>query len=250
MAVAPSISMTSTIAPAGIACVSSRARADHSSPESFTSPLRAVTSWTTTAVLPTSASLPSRTSGGRDACRRANGRTTTKPIPPAAPNATNWKSNETPRPAMTAATTAAAASSANTRGRVKYSATPRAAATSSHANHAIRHTARHWTVIPKVPRLVTACPGHLVGRDSSVPVAERLRDVWVALDLLLRVEVGRDHQIGSLPVSSTTPSQMAAVSTFGLTWPQAQDGWEDRKSTRLNSSHVAISYAVFCLKKK
>src|SRR5437660_6571033 len=25
---------------------------------------------------------------------------------------------------------------------------------------------------------------------------------------------------------------------------------EDRKSTRLNSSHVAISYAVFCLKKK
>src|SRR5437870_7692235 len=30
-----------------------------------------------------------------------------------------------------------------------------------------------------------------------------------------------------------------------LPYPQ-----EDRKSTRLNSSHVAISYAVFCLKKK
>src|SRR5436305_12057930 len=27
-------------------------------------------------------------------------------------------------------------------------------------------------------------------------------------------------------------------------------GAEDRKSTRLNSSHVRISYAVFCLKKK
>ena len=27
-------------------------------------------------------------------------------------------------------------------------------------------------------------------------------------------------------------------------------GVEDRKSTRLNSSHVVISYAVFCLKKK
>src|SRR5690606_41866287 len=26
--------------------------------------------------------------------------------------------------------------------------------------------------------------------------------------------------------------------------------YEDRKSTRLNSSHVKISYAVFCLKKK
>src|SRR5207253_8157126 len=28
------------------------------------------------------------------------------------------------------------------------------------------------------------------------------------------------------------------------------DAIQDRKSTRLNSSHVAISYAVFCLKKK
>src|SRR2546426_3023576 len=27
-------------------------------------------------------------------------------------------------------------------------------------------------------------------------------------------------------------------------------GCEDRKSTRLNSSHLVISYAVFCLKKK
>src|SRR5690606_41356205 len=36
---------------------------------------------------------------------------------------------------------------------------------------------------------------------------------------------------------------------FGTPWqplPPAQD----RKSTRLNSSHVKISYAVFCLKKK
>src|SRR3989442_6528843 len=30
--------------------------------------------------------------------------------------------------------------------------------------------------------------------------------------------------------------------------PQHED--QDRKSTRLNSSHVRISYAVFCLKKK
>src|SRR5690606_40695978 len=30
----------------------------------------------------------------------------------------------------------------------------------------------------------------------------------------------------------------------------APDGQGDRKSTRLNSSHVKISYAVFCLKKK
>src|SRR5438034_7318656 len=29
-----------------------------------------------------------------------------------------------------------------------------------------------------------------------------------------------------------------------------KDGLRDRKSTRLNSSHTVISYAVFCLKKK
>src|SRR5207245_7266784 len=32
--------------------------------------------------------------------------------------------------------------------------------------------------------------------------------------------------------------------------PLAQHGRGDRKSTRLNSSHGSISYAVFCLKKK
>src|SRR5256885_983032 len=31
--------------------------------------------------------------------------------------------------------------------------------------------------------------------------------------------------------------------------PHAGVGFEDRKSTRLNSSHLVISYAAFCLKK-
>src|SRR5256885_9084543 len=31
---------------------------------------------------------------------------------------------------------------------------------------------------------------------------------------------------------------------------EAERELEDRKSTRLNSSHLVISYAVFCLKKK
>src|SRR5690625_7128451 len=40
-------------------------------------------------------------------------------------------------------------------------------------------------------------------------------------------------------------AQLALAQTAGLSGER-----EDRKSTRLNSSHVAISYAVFCLKKK
>src|SRR3712207_8157906 len=33
-------------------------------------------------------------------------------------------------------------------------------------------------------------------------------------------------------------------------WETMSSHWPDRKSTRLNSSHANISYAVFCLKKK
>src|SRR5690625_435930 len=42
------------------------------------------------------------------------------------------------------------------------------------------------------------------------------------------------------------------VELYGLEpeWTPVAVEYPDRKSTRLNSSHVAISYAVFCLKKK
>src|SRR5438132_7817124 len=40
--------------------------------------------------------------------------------------------------------------------------------------------------------------------------------------------------------------EMGHVGWFQELWPITQD----RKSTRLNSSHTVISYAVFCLKKK
>src|SRR5256885_12583558 len=67
--------------------------------------------------------------------------------------------------------------------------------------------------------------------------------------------------------SSRLPLSLAlCVCTLAPIWCEAQtdldafmrqvlakrdDNWKkDRKSTRLNSSHLVISYAVFCLKKK
>src|SRR5690554_7777081 len=43
-----------------------------------------------------------------------------------------------------------------------------------------------------------------------------------------------------------------ALPPFAASWwaRNLKKSWPDRKSTRLNSSHVRISYAVFCLKKK
>src|SRR5439155_23094641 len=56
----------------------------------------------------------------------------------------------------------------------------------------------------------------------------------------------------SLRVPSATPRPSISSSSSPTAIPAAALGLPgiDRKSTRLNSSHVAISYAVFCLKKK
>src|SRR5690606_39682374 len=45
-------------------------------------------------------------------------------------------------------------------------------------------------------------------------------------------------------------SSLAAAGLFTQAGVTTVAGIGDRKSTRLNSSHVKISYAVFCLKKK
>src|SRR5699024_4616024 len=53
------------------------------------------------------------------------------------------------------------------------------------------------------------------------------------------------HQYkGDKLVKASQKHLRAVRSTVGMVFQQ------DRKSTRLNSSHVSISYAVFCLKKK
>src|SRR5215510_15674515 len=50
------------------------------------------------------------------------------------------------------------------------------------------------------------------------------------------------------PHGSAARARPPSRQEYRIRWGRAPSG--DRKSTRLNSSHVAISYAVFCLKKK
>src|SRR5690625_6001099 len=79
----------------------------------------------------------------------------------------------------------------------------------------------------------------------------------------IHVAVGVLWLIGLLIASYIRPQSSkdaVYVEIAGLYWHFVDIVWiviftvvylvEDRKSTRLNSSHVAISYAVFCLKKK
>src|SRR3712207_7310886 len=46
------------------------------------------------------------------------------------------------------------------------------------------------------------------------------------------------------------PSRALDLDNFARHQANLKLSYEDRKSTRLNSSHANISYAVFCLKKK
>src|SRR3712207_7323187 len=79
------------------------------------------------------------------------------------------------------------------------------------------------------------------GRDRLArAVAEGDGHVVVALGQGDREVEGRGRR-------AEVPAQGVAATVFAR-HPRA--GLEDRKSTRLNSSHANISYAVFCLKKK
>src|SRR5256885_3394649 len=58
------------------------------------------------------------------------------------------------------------------------------------------------------------------------------------------------RSLAPMPSEPRPPASVTAAASAGVDVP-AMGAWMiDRKSTRLNSSHLVISYAVFCLKKK
>src|SRR2546429_4183340 len=58
------------------------------------------------------------------------------------------------------------------------------------------------------------------------------------------------HDALPIFVESSQGGQQTIQGTVQRVRIEARSCWLDRKSTRLNSSHGYISYAVFCLKKK
>src|SRR5699024_8925306 len=89
----------------------------------------------------------------------------------------------------------------------------------------------------------------LIDRNSFEVVQEKLRarqrprqngKVSLFAGLLKCGECGKSLTIRA--TNAKRPKQIYACKTYNTYG-------EDRKSTRLNSSHVSISYAVFCLKK-
>src|SRR5205814_5729566 len=79
-------------------------------------------------------------------------------------------------------------------------------------------------------------------RDDRVPprraVSERHDLAWAG-----RFTPGR-HEV---PAAPRHPRPACGRPPAARPWRRDADSPEDRKSTRLNSSHLGISYAVFCL---
>src|SRR5436189_4704476 len=97
--------------------------------------------------------------------------------------------------------------------------------------------------------LVPTVVSHRVGRHSLNRVLGIIINGITTLALIGSVIL----LVRALPAHRESPLQL--LRSGGLLWLTnvivfALWYWRDRKSTRLNSSHRCISYAVFCLKKK
>src|SRR3712207_7470618 len=69
-------------------------------------------------------------------------------------------------------------------------------------------------------------------------------------DLLLRRVEAEGGAAGPALLPEARVQRLRAVPPRAHRDPRPVEQRRDRKSTRLNSSHANISYAVFCLKKK
>src|SRR5205807_8595081 len=107
-----------------------------------------------------------------------------------------------------------------------------------------------------VPLLSKAPPTsdiYTLSLHDALPILRARGDVERRVDIHLVAEAGEDHGIDILESrrldhAGDAASRVTHQRNLGERDPVAV--WRDRKSTRLNSSHLVISYAVFCLKKK
>src|SRR5690606_24624782 len=96
----------------------------------------------------------------------------------------------------------------------------------------------HGPVHFREPQVITYGQAYLTAR----PV-KHLRRVLAGAD-------GIGFRKNIFPVIKTKQVDLVVPCLLAAVRPKHQTRVIDRKSTRLNSSHVKISYAVFCLKKK
>src|SRR5690606_41840710 len=105
---------------------------------------------------------------------------------------------------------------------------------------------RVTTTLRGLPRLLTSPPR--APGSPRFPYTTLFRSVLALADAFAVVAVPGAGFLDDLVVGAEVEDFAFARSAFSV--QDVEEGTSDRKSTRLNSSHVKISYAVFCLKKK
>src|SRR5205814_4843146 len=110
-------------------------------------------------------------------------------------------------------------------------------------------------VQPKVsPAQSPVAANHPVGssapthQEEATPLPEHQTTLSIALDAKNTVENPSELQVpnGTASIRAVVSLEKNQLDSYRAD----RCGTVDRKSTRLNSSHLGISYAVFCLKKK
>src|SRR5688572_32823997 len=89
--------------------------------------------------------------------------------------------------------------------------------------------------------------------SSILPIFSISSDVYHFLFFFFFLMIRRPPRSTLFPYTTLFRSAIeprSASDFLNRTSNVRSSSWEDRKSTRLNSSHSQISYAVFCLKKK
>src|SRR5256885_7221041 len=90
-------------------------------------------------------------------------------------------------------------------------------------------------------------------RSTLFPYTTLFRSFVVAVEQLEEARLGPRGPLDAAELQRVEPVQQLLGVEQEFLHPQGDPlahGGEDRKSTRLNSSHLVISYAVFCLIKK
>src|SRR5690606_40515080 len=82
---------------------------------------------------------------------------------------------------------------------------------------------------------------YILSLHDALPIFVVAGAVLVEDGVVAEHRIGLEHLVARVAGAGETPDVGVPVGEVVLV---------DRKSTRLNSSHVKISYAVFCLKKK
>src|SRR5690625_5427735 len=85
----------------------------------------------------------------------------------------------------------------------------------------------------------------------SEKARERVMYPYLTAESIPYIKVSKEDAAFIAHAREDIPKLLAEVDRLNKIIEECgKDLGSDRKSTRLNSSHVAISYAVFCLKKK